>query len=205
MDELMSFIIPTGTNYDLVDPSEYTYWKARQNRTFYIDYELNESFDAIELGKAIIQMNMEEKDIPEESLQPIYIYIFSPGGDGWQCSALCDIIEASRIPIVTVNMGIAMSSGFLIFLAGKRRYAFRQGTFLVHNGELSVSGTMGQVDDFFTSHKKDLVRMKEYILSHTTIDEKTYNKNKAKDWYLKADEAEKFGICKVVSSFNEIV
>ena len=98
-----------------------------------------------------------------------------------------------------------MSSGFLIFLAGKRRYSFRQGTFLVHNGELSVSGTMGQVDDFFTSHKKDLVRMKEYILSHTTIDEKTYNKNKSKDWYLKADEAEKVGICKVVTSFDEIV
>ena len=205
MDELMEFIIPTGKDFSLVDPSEYNYWKARKNRTFYLDFELNDSFEAIELGKTIIQMNAEEKDIPEESLQPIFIWIYSIGGDGWQCSSLCDIIEASRIPIVTINMGIAMSSGFLIYLAGKRRYSFRQGTFLVHNGELSVSGTMGQVDDFFTSHKKDLVRMKEYILSHTTIDEKTYNKNKSKDWYLKADEAEKVGICKVVTSFDEIV
>lgn len=205
MDELMEFIIPNGTNYNLVDPSEYTYWKARKNRTFYIDYELNENFDAIELCKAIIQMNVEEKDIPEDELAPIYIWIYSIGGDGWQCTALCDIIEASRIPVVTVNMGIAMSSGFLIFLAGKRRYSFKQGTFLVHSGELSVHGTAEQVDEFHKAYKRDLAQMKDYVLSHTSIDEKTFKKNQTKDWYIKSSEAEKYGICKVITSFNEIV
>ena len=36
--------------------------------------------------------------------------------------------------------------------------------------------------------------MKFYILENTTIDEKTFNKNRNKDWYLSSDELLKYGI-----------
>ncbi len=204
MDELMEFIIPNGTNYNLVDPSEYTYWKARKNRTFYIDYMIDENFDAVELAKAIIQMNAEEKDIPEDQLQPIYIYIFSPGGDSNQGDMLIDIIEASRIPVVTINMGKAMSSSFWIFLAGKRRYCFSQGSFLIHDGYVQLQGRSDEVDAAHKSYKKELARAREFVVKHTNIDEKTYNKHKG-DWYVEGEDIEKYGIAKIVKSFSEIV
>lgn len=205
MNELMEFIIPNGVNCDLVSPEEYTYWKSRQNRTFYIDYELNENFDAVELAKAIVQLNIEDKEIPEEELKPIYIWIFSPGGDTYQCDMLCDILEASRIPIVTINMGLAMSSAFFIFLAGKRRYCFEKSMFMVHSGYLSLSGRTDEVDSAHKNYKKELDRAKEYVLKHTTIDEKTYKKNQNKDWYMDAKEAVQYGVATLVSSFSEIV
>lgn len=202
---LNEFTLKLDDKINLPDPVQVTYWQARKNRTFYLDYILDEAYDAVELAKIIIQMNVSEKDIPEKDLLPIYLWIFSPGGDTYQCDALCDIIEASRIPVVTINMGIAMSSGFFIFLAGKRRYSFEKGTFLVHDGYLNLQGRVDEVDSAHKNYKKELDRTKKYVLSHTLIDEKTYKKNQSRDWYIDAQEAEELGICKVVKSFDEIV
>ena len=48
--------------------------------------------------------------------------------------------------------------------------------------------------------------MREYIMAHSTIDKKTMTKNKAKDWYLDANERVNFGIvdkiCDDVDEFN---
>ena len=67
-------------------------------------------------------MNIKEKDIPEEELKPIRIFIHSYGGDLEQATFFSDLLLSSRIPITTVAMGVAMSAGFLIFLAGSKRY-----------------------------------------------------------------------------------
>lgn len=97
----------------LPSPEEYTYWKDRENRTFYIDYEIDEAYYLVELAKIIIQINIEEKDI--ENPDPIRLFIHSYGGDIEQALFFCDLVKASRIPIITIGMGVAMSAGFLIF------------------------------------------------------------------------------------------
>ena len=205
MDELMEFIIPKDANFSLVDQVEYNYWKGRKNRCFYIDYELEDDYQCVELMKTIIQMNFEEKDIPEEELEPIRIFLFSYGGDLSQATALCDVIEASRIPIITVCMGVAMSAGFLIFLAGKRRYAFKQSTLLVHQGSAAFSGSASEIEEAQKNYKKTLDKMKDYIVSHTDIDEKLFKKNQSKDWYIEGEDISKLNIATVINSFNDIV
>lgn len=205
MDELMSFVIPNGMNFDLVDSREYTYWKLRQQRVFAIDWELGDDYEAIELAKIIMQMNFEEKNIPEDQLQKITLLIFSYGGDLSQATALCDVIEMSRIPIVTVCMGVAMSSGFLLFLAGKERYALPQSTLLVHQGSAAFSGSASEISEAQKNYKKTLDKMKDYIISHTSIDERTFKKNQSRDWYIEGEDIEKYSIAKIVKSFDEII
>ena len=204
MDELMSFVIPNGMNFDLVNPNEYNYWKLRKQRIFAVDWELCDDYQAIELTKIIIQMNAEEKDIDEADLQPLVLLIHSFGGDLSQATALCDVIEASRIPVVTVCMGVAMSAGFLIFLAGKRRYAFKQSQFLIHSGSASFEGTAEQIEQSQKNYKRQLDQMKKYILEHTEISEKLFSKNRSKDWYVDSDEARELGICQIITSLDEI-
>ena len=172
----------------LPSPEEYTYWLARKSRTFFIDYEIDEDYALIELGKVILQMNMEEKDIPKEELKPIYIYLFSFGGDLDQSLSFCDICMSSRIPIVTIGMGVAMSGAFLILLAGSKRYAFKHCQMLVHSGSAGFQGTAEQIEEAQKNYKKQLGEMKDYILSRTSIDEKVFNKNRNKDWYLNTEE-----------------
>ena len=188
------------------DQNEYTYWKARENRTFYIDYEIEEDYCLMDLGKVIIQMNMEEKDIPKEELKPIYLFIHSYGGDLEQAFFFSDLCIASRIPIITVAMGAAMSAGFLIFLSGHKRYAFQHSQLLVHSGSAGFQGTAEQIEEAQKNYKKQLSEMKSYILTRTNIDEKVFNKNKAKDWYLTAEELEKYSVVdKLITDFSEVI
>lgn len=193
-------------------PEDYNYWKSRSDRTFFIDYEIGEDYpdgttDArlVELCKTIIQMNMDEKDIPKEELKPIYIYIYTFGGDMVQATSLCDICLASRIPIVTIGMGVAMSAGFLILLAGHRRYAFKHCQMLVHSGSAGFQGTAEQIEEAQRNYKKQLAEVKDYILSRTEIDEKVFNRNKSKDWYLKKEEVTQYKVIdKYIDSLDEV-
>ncbi len=202
----MEFIIPSDIKAsELIDPSDYLFWRGIKSRQIYLDYEIEDDYRCVDLAKFIIQMNIDEKDIPDSELQPIVLYVFSYGGSIDQAQALCDVIEASRIPIVTVCMGVAMSAGFLIFLAGKRRYAFKQGSFMIHQGEAVISGSADMIQQAQDNYRKTLDQMKEYILAHTSIDPKLFKKNKLKDWYLSSTEAEELGVCKVITSLSEIV
>lgn len=187
------------------DPQDYTYWEARESRIFYIDWELDEIYNAVELSKIIIQMNVKEKDIPNKNLKPIYLFIHSYGGDLDQCHTLIDIICSSRIPIVTVAMGVAMSAGFMIFLAGYKRYAFKHSNLMVHKGQASISGTPDQIEQAQKNYKRQLNDMKEFILARTEIQEKVFNRNANKDWFLTIEELEKYKVVdKIIDNFTDI-
>ena len=206
MEILLPSILNDAENEKYLSPEMYTYWKARENRTFYIDYEIDECYSLIELSKIIIQMNMEERIIPKEDLKPIYLFVHSYGGDLEQAFYFCDLVMSSRIPIVTIAMGAAMSAGFLIFCAGHKRYAFKHSQLLVHSGSAGFQGTAEQIEEAQKNYKKQLNEMKIYILERTNIDEKVFNKNKAKDWYLTADELIKYNVVdKLINNFDEIL
>ena len=190
----------------LPTPEEYTYWKDRKNRTFYVDYEIDECYSLVELAKIIIQMNIEERDIPKEQLQPIRLFIHSYGGDLEQANFFCDLVQASRIPIITIAMGVAMSAGFLIFLSGHKRYAFKHTQLMVHSGSAAFQGTAEQIEEAQKNYKKQIEEMKNYILEKTTIDEKTFNKNKNKDWYLSSDELLKYHVIdEIITDLSVII
>lgn len=198
-------IIGAMKDTDLPSPEEYTYWKLREQRVFTIDYEIDEDYQLIELSKVIVQMNIEERNIPKEELKPIYIMIHSFGGDTRQAFYFCDLLISSRIPIITVAMGAAMSSGFQIFLAGHKRYAFKHSQLLVHAGYAGFEGTASEMEEFNKNYKKTISEMKDYILERTEIDEKVFNRNKNKDWYLTSEELVKYKIVdKLIDSFEDI-
>lgn len=188
----------------LPDPSEIEYWKLAKYRTFFIDYDVDEDYRLIELAKTIIRMNLEEAKIPEKDLKPLTLLIFSYGGDLDQANFMCDLIESSRIPIVTVATGVAMSAGFLIFLAGKRRYVFQHTQLLVHEGSASFSGTAEQIKQAQENYQRQLEQMRAYIISHTDIDAETFDRNRTKDWYLSVDEIKKYNLAKIVKNFKDI-
>lgn len=196
-DEFQTKVLPS--------PEEVDYWNSREQRTFFIDYNIEEDNRLLELGKTIVNMNLKELSIPEEELKPIFLWIHSYGGDIDQAQFFADLIETSRIPIVTIGMGVVMSAGFIIFLSGKRRYAFKHSQFLAHAGSATVSGTASEVEEFQKNYKKQVARMGEHIISHTAIDQKTYSRNKNKDWYLSGDELTKYKIVdSMIENFKDI-
>ena len=205
MDILPLSLVGATKESDVPTPEEYTYWEDRKNRTFYIDFEIEEDYALIELAKIIIQLNIAEKDIPTSELQPIRLLIHSFGGDLEQANFFADLCIASRIPIITVAMGVAMSAGFIIFLSGHKRYAFKHTQMMVHSGNASLSGTAEQIDSAQKNYKKQIEDMKSYVLERTSIDEKTFNKNRSKDWYLTEEELKKYNVVdEIISNISVI-
>jgi len=61
MEILLPGILENAQNDKYLSPEEYTYWKARENRTFYIDYEIDDMYNLVELGKIIVQLKWKKK------------------------------------------------------------------------------------------------------------------------------------------------
>lgn len=202
--ELTAIAIPAELkDLTLPAPEEVTYWGLQQKRVYWIDYEIDEDYSLIELAKEIVRINLEDKDIEEP--EPITLFIHSYGGDLRQAVFFCDLIESSRVPVITVATGAAMSAGLLIFLAGKRRYAFKHTKLMMHQGSAAFNGNYEEMDAAQKSYKKDVDAMRDYILEHTNIEPKTFSKNRSKDWYLVGEELIKYGVAdKIVKSFSEI-
>lgn len=184
-------------------PDEALYWELAEHRAYWIDYEITDNYNLLTLAKEIIKLNMIEAGVT--SPKPITLYIHSYGGDLDQAQFFCDLIESSHIPVITVAIGVAMSAGLLIFLSGKRRYAFKHSTLLIHQGSAAFSGTAEEIKSAQESYERKLDKMEQYILSHTSIDKKLFDKKKNKDWYVTGDDLINYGIAdKIIENFSDI-
>lgn len=182
------------------------YWQLAENRIFFIDAEEIESFDLLEIAKSILAINIADKGIEKCKRKPITLCIFTYGGDLSGAYSLIDTMLSSTTPIRTINFGLAMSAGLLILLAGEERFCFKRSQALVHTGSGGLQGTYEQIEESQKNYKKMVDDMKDYILSRSTIDEKLFNKNKSKDWYLSSDEQIKYNICtNIIENLDEIL
>lgn len=198
-------IIGSFKESEIPSPEEYDYWNNRDKRIFFIDYDIDDSFNLIELSKIIIGINREDMGIPVEKRKKIYVGIFSYGGDLTQALYFADVLVASKTPVVTFAMGATMSAGVICWLAGTKRYAFEHSQVLIHQGSTGVQGTAEEVNQAISSYKKILKSVEEYILSRTNIDKKLWNRKKKIDWYLDSNELLELGIAdKIVTDLDDI-
>ena len=153
-----------------------------------------------------MEYNRKDKDIPVEKRKPINIYIMSYGGDLYQAYACIATMLASKTPIRTINMGVAMSAGILLLLAGHERYAMKYSTAMIHQGSGGAQGTFSEMEEQQKNYRKLIDCMRDYILDRTNIDMKLYNKNKTKDWFLTDKEQVELGIVsKIVDDIDSIL
>lgn len=157
----------------------------------------------------ILQFNAEDKGIPVEERKPILLYLTSAGGSvdcGFQ---LINIIEHSKTPVYTINTGFQYSMGFLIGLAGHKRFAMKNSKFLMHDGFNGTFDSSAKVVDTIEFRKKEEQRIKDYILSRTKITSELYDKQYRVEWYMYGDEAKELGVVDCIigedCSIDEIV
>lgn len=143
----------------------------------------------------ILRYNRLDLGKPIEERRPIMIYMNSKGGSVTAGFAIIDAIIHSKTPVYTVNLAECYSMGFLIFIAGEKRYAMPSSTYLLHDGSSIAYDSVGKLKDrmeFELGQMEDYIR--NYVISRTDIGEKTYNKNYRKEWYFYPDEAKKLGV-----------
>lgn len=142
----------------------------------------------------ILRYNRLDKDIPVEDRKPIIIYINSPGGSVSDGYSLIDAIRISKTPVYTVNLALCASMGFLIFIAGHKRYAMPHAEFLMHDGSTMGYDSTAKMRDRMEFETVELEKeTRKYIMSRTKIDEALYDAKYRCEWYFLPKTAKEIG------------
>lgn len=172
---------------------DYLYLEDIKNRRLTLKDTISvETID--DISRHILRYNAQDRGVAIEDRKPILLYLTSDGGDVDAGFELIDVIENSKTPVHIVNLGYCYSMAFIIYLAGHKRYASKNATFLIHDGSSYVSNSSGKAQDTMDFIAKVEKRIKEYILSRSSISSKDYTRNLRKEWYMYAEEAKIKGI-----------
>ena len=159
------------------------------------------------LVKKIFSINFEDKDVPLEKREPIFLYINSPGGELTEGFSLIATMELSKTPIYTVNIGEWCSMAFLIGITGDRRYSLPYMTFLMHEASGISVGKISSMEEkiSFNRHFSENV-IKKHVLKHSKLSEKDYNLIANKELYLLPEEAKDYGfIDEIITDIDVIL
>lgn len=168
------------------------YLKDLEQRKLFLNANIDQ-FSVASIVRHIMQFNSDDKGIEIMKRKPIILYITSNGGEVDAGFELIDAIQSSKTPVYTINLGYQYSMGFLIGLAGHKRFAMKNAKFLMHDGSNFVYGTGTKVQDQMEFQKRVEARIKEYIISRSCITSEEYDNKLRVEWYLFADEAKERG------------
>ncbi len=164
-----------------------------ENRRLYLNDVVDETIlDSIVFQ--ILRYNRLDAGIPKEERKPIILYINSPGGSVSDGYGLIDAMLTSETPVYTVNQALCASMGFLIFLAGDKRFSMPHAEFLMHDGSTFTMDSTAKVRDRieFEGQIEDMT--KKYVQSRTKITDEIYDQKYRVEWYMLPEEAKKYEI-----------
>lgn len=182
--------------YDIVRGSssvdEMLYYNDIQNRRLMLNTEIAQCTIA-EAVSHIMRYNREDIGKPTEERKPIVLYVVSGGGETLSGFELIDVIENSKTPVYTVNLGYWYSMAFVIGLAGHKRYSLKNATFLMHDGSSYMSASSSKAQDQAEFLRRLDDRIRDYIISRSNLTYEEYASKERVEWYLFAEEAKEKG------------
>lgn len=172
---------------------EFLYAKQLERRELFIN-DVVDTYLIEEVVAHILRWNKEDEGKSTDQRLPITLYIDTYGGDTYTCLAIISAIKASKTPVHTVDLQKAISAGSLIFLAGHKRFAYRNSFLLIHEGESGYVNQTSKTRDHFKFQEKIEARIKEHVVSSSKIDSELYDKMYKTEWYIFGDEAVELGM-----------
>lgn len=171
-------------------------YNERDNRILYQGIINEEGCSQLKMLLFDIENRMMKSNIK----QPIRLCIDSEGGSYVEGMAICDIIEALRVPVYTYAVGLVASAAFKIFISGKKRFTYKHSMFLFHSAAGGAIGTQKDIEKDLADFKRINNEIREYVkrktkLPHSMIDDTIDN---CKDLWLTADDAIRYGIADIL-------
>ena len=175
---------------NLPDPVTYQYYKGLLNNTIIINDEINDCL----LEYATIPLMEMDKD---PNVKSIDIILNTPGGDIYDGFSFVSVLENVSKPVTLRIIGMAASMGGLIAMAKNPNLKVicdRFAVGLIHSGSQYMSGSTHAVRDTFKFSERYEEKIKNYILTHTNIDEKMYAEIERQEFWMDAEDMLKYGI-----------
>jgi ATP-dependent Clp protease protease subunit len=179
-------------NPEEMSPYAYQYYKGLRERRIII----NGTIDDTIIENAVIPLIDMDND---GSNEPIEILLSTNGGAVYYGFCLCSVIEKLKTPTIIRVMAMAASMGSFIMMAGYNNPnvkvvcdSFTIG--LIHSGSDCLQGTTHAVKDTYKFTERYEKKIKDYVITHSKIDEEMYTRIERYEFYMDAETMLKYGI-----------
>ena len=186
----MTYLIPTVIEKTFQGERAYDiYSRLLRDRVIFLGGQIND-----EVANTIIaQLLFLESEDPKKDIQ---IYINSPGGEVYSGMAIYDTMKYIKSPVSTICIGIAASMAAFLLAGGEqgKRYSLPNSRMLIHQ---PMGGTQGQASDIKIQAEEILKikdEMNKILAKNTGQPLSIIEKDTDRDFYMRAEEAKKYGL-----------
>lgn len=132
-----------------------------------------------------LEIDLLKKSAELIGYQPeIRVHIMSPGGDIFAGMTIKNMLEKSRVKVITIAQGACCSAATFILLGGQERKIGANAYILIHQISCELWGSFSELKHEMKSNKKFMVMLRKMYLSKTKIPESLFKRLMRKDVYL---------------------
>jgi ATP-dependent protease ClpP protease subunit len=165
---------------------------------FYGDITPENTLEFVEAFKKLeIHLLKQKADLIGYEPQ-IRVHIMSGGGDVYSGFALMNILEKSRVKVITIAQGSCCSAATFMFLGGSERRMGKNAYLLIHQISTEIWGEYKDLKNEMKNCEKLMKNLKRMYMDKTDIPEKKFKKLMKKDLYLSASKCLKYNIVHAV-------
>ena len=124
----------------------------------------------------------------------IRVHIMSEGGDMFSGLAMKNMLESSRVKVITIAQGACCSAATFMFLGGSERRMGQNAYILIHQLSTEFWGKYQDLKDEAKTCDKFMKGLKKMYKEKTKIPEDKFKKLMKKDLFLSASKCLKYQI-----------
>jgi ATP-dependent protease ClpP protease subunit len=125
---------------------------------------------------------------------PIYLHIYSDGGEIYAAFTTIDVIERCKVPVYSVIEGGTASAGTLISVVCAKRFIRPHAYMLIHQLRSCLWGKMSEIKDEYESLEHLTKALTSIYEKHTTMPKEKLVKLLQHDKWLSAKKAISYGL-----------
>jgi ATP-dependent protease ClpP protease subunit len=161
---------------------------------FYGDIDRENALDFVEKFKKL-EIDLLKKMAELVGYEPtIRVHIMSEGGDIFSGLNMMNVLERSRVKVITIAQGSCCSAATFVLLGGSERRMGKNAYLLIHQISTEFWGNFQELKNEMKSTDKFMKMLKKMYLSKTKIPEKKFKKLMKKDVYLTPEKCLKYEI-----------
>ena len=165
---------------------------------YYGDIDRENALEFVEKFKKL-EIDLLKKAAELVGYEPmIRVHIMSEGGDVFAGLNMMNVLERSRVKVVTIAQGSCCSAATFVLLGGAERHMGKNAYCLIHQISTEMWGNFNELKNEMKSNDKLMKMLKDMYLSKTKIPETKFKSLMKRDIYLPPDKCLKYGIVSVI-------
>ena len=166
------------------------------NRLIYITEDIRSTSGAFQKDDSLIRRITDDVIYLNliSTKDPIHVLVDTDGGNLKTALAIYDVLLSSHAPIYTYGLSEVSSAGVIIFIAGKKRFAFKHTQFMTHESSLSVGGSKRDFESTAAQCLSQNAQVEKLFKEKIKMGARNFKKLHTVSTFMWAEEAKKYKI-----------